>query len=116
MKILVFGGRDYKNWQAVYAALDQKLIEHGDELIVIHGDCHTGADRFAGQWARQAECDYVCVPAKWKKYLKPAGPIRNRRMAEKYKPDLALQFPGGTGTADMRSVCDAIGIQVHEHG
>jgi hypothetical protein len=53
MKILVFGGRSYREWQVVYKALDAKLIEHGDNLIVIHGDCKTGADRFAGQWARQ---------------------------------------------------------------
>jgi hypothetical protein len=39
-----------------------------------------------------------------------------RRMAEKYKPDAALQFPGNEGTADMRAVCDKMGIPVIEHG
>lgn len=114
MKVLVFGGRDYKNWQAVYTALDALLAEHGDELIVIHGDCLTGADRYAGQWAKQNECDCAAIPAKWRKYRKTAGPMRNRRMAEKYRPASALQFPGNAGTADMRSVCDKMGIPVKE--
>lgn len=114
MKILVFGGRDYRDWQRVYTALDNRLAQYGDDLIIVHGKCKTGADRYADQWAEQNEVDCLRVPAKWTKYGKLAGPKRNRRMAERYKPDAAIQFPGGDGTTDMRAVCDDLGIPVTE--
>lgn len=113
MKILVFGGRDFKDWQRLYDILDNRLEQFGDDLIIIHGRCRTGADRYADQWADERMVDCLRVPAKWGRG-KSAGHIRNRRMATKYKPDAAIQFPGGNGTANMRSLCDELGIPITE--
>jgi hypothetical protein len=39
--------------------------------------------------------------AKWDKYGKSAGPIRNKKMLDEGKPDLVFAFPGGPGTNNM---------------
>ena len=115
VKILVFGGRDYWDRHRLVIALDGLLAEHGDDLIIMHGGCRTGADKMADDWALDREVDCLRVAAKWTKFGKPAGPIRNRRMGEKYKPDWAIEFPGGTGTAGMRDVCAELGIKIAKY-
>jgi hypothetical protein len=39
--------------------------------------------------------------ADWNRLGPGAGHIRNQRMIDEGKPDAAVAFPGGTGTADM---------------
>lgn len=115
MKLLVFGGRDYQFRETVFSVLDGYLSTYGDDLIIIHGGCSTGADRFTDQWAHDREVDCLRVPAKWIRHGSPqAGPIRNRRMAKAYRPGEAVSFPGGRGTRNMRSVCDEFDVEVRE--
>lgn len=103
MRLVVFGGRNYKN----QAAADRKL----DELqptLVIHGDC-SGADRCAGSWADRNGVPCMAFPAPWNSRFRLAsGPIRNGWMLRFGAPDAALAFPGGTGTADMLKKCSRI--------
>lgn len=42
----------------------------------------------------------VRCPALWHHYKGAAGPVRNEAMVN-LRPDLAIEFPGGTGTTDM---------------
>src|SRR6266403_304742 len=95
MRVLVCGGRDYEDRDAVYAELDALAKEHG-WLTIIEGGA-MGADRLAQDWARDRYHGTVKVVADWKVYGKAAGPIRNAKMLERGKPDLVLAFPGGNG-------------------
>jgi hypothetical protein len=54
------------------------------------------------------------VPAEWKKHGKRAGPLRNMRMLEEWKPDGVAAFPGGSGTADMIAQARNAGVKVWE--
>ena len=105
MKVLVCGGRDYKDLKKVYEVLD-KLHNDYSITIIVHGAA-PGADSLADRWASQEGIPRLSYPAEWEKYKKlgqknPAGPIRNAQML-KENPDieLAVSFPGGSGTADM---------------
>ena len=101
MRVLVCGGRDYEDIDAVFGALDELKREAPvDTMIVIQGGA-TGADALARQWCNVARVEYINVPADWKKHGKAAGPLRNQKMIDKHEPDLVLAFPGGKGTADM---------------
>ena len=98
-RVLVFGGRDFHDEAAMVTALLDELQE-GD--VVIHGGAR-GADALAGDVAgRLMGHEVVVFPAQWAKYGKGAGPIRNQQMLDS-GVDLAVEFPGGRGTADMRS-------------
>lgn len=121
LAIIVCGGRDYHDEQAVRLTLD--TIRNNRHLVrVIEGDAR-GADRLAGQWAKRhrESIGHKAFPANWDRDgRKRAGPIRNSRMRD----DLlqmreqtgcrigVVAFPGGTGTANMVDQADDAGIKV----
>lgn len=98
LKILVCGGRDYSDDEAVFEILD-KLHEKRGIGLIVHGAA-PGADSLAEQWAKARQVPYIGFPAEWNKKGKAAGPERNREMLMT-QPDGLIAFPGGTGTEDM---------------
>lgn len=110
MRILVCGGRDYRDTACVTDSLE-RLRRAGLISLLIHGDA-SGADRLASQWAREAGMDQVSYPANWKAHGRAAGPMRNRRMLHHGRPQALVAFPGGRGTADMISLARQAGLPV----
>jgi len=99
MRVLVCGGRDFKDKDFVFAVLDH-LNRHRPITDVIHGAAR-GADAFAHEWAYQHRVRMWPYPAAWKRDGNAAGPIRNQRMLDEGKPDMVVAFTGGRSTADM---------------
>ncbi len=112
MRVLVCGGRDYRDPDAVYSALDKLDAEQGIECVIEGGAL--GADCFAAEWADYTKTPHEQFIADWKKHGKSAGPIRNRLMLEDGKPDLVMAFPGGRGTANMISQAEKLGVRVEK--
>lgn len=107
MRILVTGGRDYKNRTLVHATLENYpyislLVEGGAQ----------GADRLAREWALHRKVPQRTFHADWKQHGKSAGPKRNQQMLDETKPDLVIAFPGGAGTADMVRRAEVANIKV----
>lgn len=112
--VLVYGGRDYADRAAVYAALDEFLLSAPNarqQLKVVSGGA-TGADALAIEWAKENRVAFISCPADWARHGRAAGPIRNQAMLDTHHPDWALEFPGGRGTADMRRRCLRAGVEV----
>lgn len=107
MKVLVCGGRNYSNREAVNAALDALPFEVS---ILIEGGAR-GADMLGRMWAEARGIHTATVRALWKLKGKPAGGERNAAMLL-LRPDYCVAFPGGTGTADMIRRCDTAGVIV----
>ena len=122
LRVLVCGGRDYNDRNAVILALDnlsEPTEEHilgSVEITVIHGDCPTGADLWAEEWSIVNWSPPCRYPADWQTHGRAAGPIRNQQMIDEGKPDLVLAFPGGRGTADMVRRANRAGIEVRHIG
>ena len=111
MRVLVCGGRDYRDRARAYAELD-RLPREG--LVIITGAAN-GADSLARDWCFARDgVEIEQYPADWKTYGKAAGPIRNQQMIDEGRPDLVLAFPGGRGTADMVKKAKAANIPVTE--
>lgn len=126
MRVLVYGGRNWNKRKTTYAVLDQ-LDKEYHFTVVIDGMA-PGADELGFDWAisrgvkterYKADWDNIDRPGaviKYTRYGKPydaaAGPIRNQRQIDEGLPDLAVEFPGNEGTADMRARCDAAGVPV----
>ena len=112
MRVLVCGGRDYTDKDALYAYLD--LLHSVQPIeVVIHGAAR-GADSLGAQWAKDRGIKVDPYPADWKRHPKAAGPIRNQQMLDEGKPDLVVAFAGGRGTADMVRRSIAAGVKVRE--
>src|SRR5690606_8532231 len=84
-----------------------------NEIVIISGGAR-GADRFGEEVAKHWGFQLEVYPADWNTHGKSAGFIRNQQMLDS-GVDLAVQFPGGRGTADMRSRLDKAGVRVVEY-
>jgi len=100
MRVLVCGGRGYKDSGKMRMALDALRKRYG-VLTIIEGGAK-GADMLALRWCLEQESvRLIHHPADWDKHGLAAGPKRNQEMIDEYHPELVLAFPGGVGTADM---------------
>ncbi len=123
-RVVVFGGRDFKDRRWLYAVLD---AIHARRTItcIIEGEA-SGADTLAREWAKSRGVAVAPYPAAWNDITRPgavvrrnragklydaaAGPFRNERMLREGKPDYAVGFRGGTGTRDMTIRCWEYGL------
>jgi len=99
VKVLVCGGRKFKDYEFLCGELDRLHGEIWMSLVIEGGAL--GADRLARDWANARGIPVVTFDADWKKHGLTAGPVRNRKMLAEGKPGLVVAFPGGSGTADM---------------
>lgn len=119
-RLVVTGGRDYGDRDAVFRQLSAcraSAARTGMTLVVIHGDCPTGADHWASLWCQRTGVTERRYRADWNRYGRSAGPRRNEEMLAREQPDMVLAFPGGRGTADCVRRARARGLLVitHDH-
>lgn len=98
MRILVTGGREVTNKEAVWSVLSDLK-----PTMILHGKCLRGADLFAARYAEKHGIPNIEVPANWDYYGKSAGPVRNRWMLDYVTVDKVVAFPtkNSVGTRDM---------------
>lgn len=115
MRVLVCGGRNYRDRARLTAVLN-KLNDAGDgdaiDLLIQGGA--PGADRMASEWSYANAVAQAQFDADWDTHGTFAGPMRNARMLAEGKPDLVIAFPGGRGTADMVKKARKAGVEVIE--
>ena len=105
VRVIVCGGRNFKDREAVFAKLDELAADLGP-LFVIDGGAQ-GVDRWAREWRQDRLHPGKTFHAEWDRYSKAAGPKRNVRMIVEGQPKLVLAFPGGKGTANMIAEAEA---------
>ena len=108
MRLLITGGRDYMDFQALSETLDT-LHAQTPVTLLIHGGAR-GADALSGAWAAFRDIPTRVFPADWATHGKAAGHIRNQQMLDQAHPDAYLDFPGGRGTQDMVARCRKQGV------
>lgn len=108
-RILVCGGRDYRNVAKVHEVLDKHYTDNDEDICIIQGGAQ-GADAIALRWAVNAEVPVVTHYANWRKFNKAAGPFRNQAMLTEWGPHLVIAFPGGPGTLHMMKLANRKGI------
>jgi SLOG family YspA-like protein len=92
MRVLVCGGRAYKDRGKVSDVLDGLHCEHG-ALIIIEGGA-VGADTFAGEWTcMQRTCRLITEPAEWVRYEGSVGSVRNAKMIADSRRSVAATCP-----------------------
>jgi hypothetical protein len=68
----------------------------GHQMVLVHGDCYTGADKIAANYAKSRGWLIRPYPAQWRtptgKMDRGAGPKRNRFMVHDSRPHVALAF------------------------
>lgn len=110
MIVLVCGGRDFQDRDALFAVLDRLHQQTGITKIV-HGGAK-GADTLGAIWGLLHGVFSAGYPAQWDAYGKRAGFIRNQEMIDVEQIDLVVACPGGNGTADMVKRATKAGIKI----
>jgi hypothetical protein len=116
MRLLVCGSRDYWDVNRLTDLLCQ-IHEKRPITTLIHGGAR-GADRLAGEWAKNRKIPIEEYLADWNKEGKKAGPLRNIYMLVTSHPDAGIAFFGpdytGSGTEHMVKLLKDTGIPVAE--
>lgn len=113
--ILVSGGREYLDEPRINNVLTTFHLKYPITRL-INGRAR-GVDTICRNWAVANGVepeDYPCTPEMWDEYGKAAGHIRNAQMFKLSKPDYAIVFPGGNGTAGMLAILRRADMKVWE--
>lgn len=118
MRILITGSRDYTDRDTIRQALmraGRDARVHPQSVTVVHGGAR-GADRIAGELAREFGCMVEVHRADWDRYGKAAGHRRNAEMVA-LGADVCLAFPLGEsrGTRGCVALAEKAGIRVVVH-
>ena len=113
MKLLVCGGRDFNDYDAVYKEI-VFLYNNTSITEIVQGGAK-GADSLGEIVAKEIGLSCIEFPANWNKYGKGAGHIRNKQMLDYLdEGDIVVAFPGGKGTANMVSIAKKAGFTVRD--
>jgi len=111
MRLIVAGGRDFKDISMIEHALDHLTGNYPIHMIIT-GGC-TGVDTIAHKWAIKNGIQTCEMPANWGWHGKKAGPLRNRLMAE--IGTHLMVFNGGRGTASMVYYAELDGLDIIDY-
>lgn len=97
-RILVTGSRDWDDEVSLALALGFAVgeglsIDPNSAVVIVHGDCPTGADAIAARLATDHGVPVEAYPADWNEHGRAAGPIRNEQMVA-LGADVCLAFIG----------------------
>jgi predicted Rossmann fold nucleotide-binding protein DprA/Smf involved in DNA uptake len=99
MKVVIAGSRSVKDYRQLLTA----LLHSNFEITEVVCGMAIGTDKLGEKWARVNNIPVKEMPADWNKHGKPAGPIRNRQMAEYADAAIVLWDAKSPGTLNMIS-------------
>jgi len=113
MKVIVTGGREFNNEEFVKKILNDF---HSKNCIteLAQGGAR-GVDTIAARWAKDLGIPIKTYYADWNRYGHLAGPLRNEEMANDFKPDIVLAFPGEKGTRNMIKIASKLKIEIIQY-
>ncbi len=115
-RILFCGDRNWTDRELIAVYMPAIKEIPGGEIC--HGGAR-GADTIAGEEAEKLGIPVTVYRAEWAKYGKVAGPIRNRRMLNEFRPTQVVAFhsniDASKGTRDMVELAKSAGLAVTVH-
>lgn len=113
VRVLLAGGPPVDRREPISAKLQRLRAEHGDRLVVVHGDCRTGADRIARELCKALAIRQERHPAEWDRHGRSAGPIQNRAMVAS-GASLCVAFVDGdsAGTRELVAMAELAGTEI----
>lgn len=121
-RIIIAGTRDFNDYDMLYQELSAFVniiadnVSNQNQIEFVSGTAR-GADTLGEKFADETGYPVKRFPAKWNKYGKAAGPIRNEQMAEyaSEKNGVLFVFWDGKsrGTKSMIKIAEMYGLEIH---
>lgn len=110
MKVIIAGGRDFKDYSVLRDYCD-KILSRQDKIEIVSGNAK-GADKLGERYALEKGFLLKILPADWDKYGKKAGYMRNVDMAD--YADGLIAFWNGTskGTKHMIETAESKKLKI----
>lgn len=99
MKIIIAGGRDFKDYEKM-CSICEDILPQFENVSLVSGTAR-GADRLGERYAREHGFKVDLFPADWEKYGKKAGWWRNLEMAKYADGLIAFWDNKSRGTNNM---------------
>lgn len=110
MKIIIAGGRDFKNYELLKQKCDY-FINNIDNIEIVCGMAK-GADLLGKKYAQEKGFKIKEFPANWNSYGNSAGVIRNKEMAD-YSDSLIAFWDGkSSGTKNMIETARKLNLKI----
>lgn len=109
MKVIIAGGRDFQDYDRLVSLCSHHLKDY---YKIITGGA-PGADELGKQLALEKGYVHIEVEARWDKYGKAAGPMRNAKMASMGDMLIALWDGRSPGTRSMIKEALKKGLEIH---
>ena len=111
MKTIIAGDRDFYDYQTLRTEVYRVMQTKYKITEIVCGKAR-GADTMGEFFGEEMGIPVKEFPAKWDKYGKGAGPIRNKEMADYADALIAFLGPNSIGTANMIKQARAQGLNV----
>lgn len=110
MKVIIAGGRDFKDYNRLKEVCD-KILSNQNDIEIVSGTAG-GADTLGERYAQEKGYEVKKFPAKWNEYGKKAGYLRNQEMGD-YADGLIAFWDGQSkGTKHMIDIANKNGLKV----
>lgn len=110
-RIYFSGGADYDNHALIFDVLDKTLVKIPD-MVLLHGDAKTGAEKIAKSWAGIRGVPAVAFAPDFKKHSKSSAPFKRNEKVLQQNLAGVIVFPGGGIQDNLRDKAKAMGIKV----
>ena len=114
MKLIVAGGRDFKDYELLKCTLDSFQQEYGNITEVVSGGAR-GSDKLGEQYANENNTPIKRFVPDWEGLGKKAGHVRNRQMGDYTKEYggmlVAFWDKQSRGTKGMIDYASKIGLK-----
>ena len=114
MKLIVAGGRDFKDYELLKCTLDSFQQEYGNITEVVSGGAR-GSDKLGEQYANENNTPIKRFVPDWEGLGKKAGHVRNRQMGDYTKEHggmlVAFWDKQSRGTKGMIDYASKIGLK-----
>ena len=109
MKVIVAGSRTVTD----YALVCKAILDSGFAITEVVSGAARGVDSLGERYAVDNSLTIQLFPAEWEKLGKPAGVIRNQKMAEYADALIAVRKDNSRGTSDMIARAYQLGLKVY---
>lgn len=111
IRLIIAGTHTFTHHDLFNARMTSWINHFGVPSVVLCGMA-PGADTCGFVWAKRQGIKIEKHPADWGRYGLGAGPIRNRKMAERATHLIAFWDGRSRGTLDMITVATELGLEV----
>jgi hypothetical protein len=110
MRVIIAGGRTFKDYKRLCSVCDY-MLQNQTDIEIVSGTA-MGADKLGERYAQERGFKIARFPAEWDKHGKAAGFIRNEEMA-KYSNALIAFWDGSSkGTEHMINLAEKHGLKI----